>query len=510
MLHEHNYIKISGVDGNPRLEFGIIREHAESRVVQELFLGNLRLLIVSAAVAAFSGMVAMLAVWLSLRHDAKRQTLCCYIFAALPFIVAAAAFMLFSANVPYDDDFNSIVSYLAHPWPERLKHLIDYNWEHRVGLSNLCAEMMVAVTGRVDFQWLAALGLSFAVAVCILFWRCLKVHGEEGCFVAAAMLWLFMAVLSDYFFWSMATIQNNGCLLFVLLSLTILRSNWPTRRMGFALAILLAVVSTYTSGNGMILWPVMAGLMLMRRDCHRSIAEWCIFVAVAVASILFYFHTPWVSQNAAGESFSIVRALAYFFTFAGAWTCLPGVSLVAGILACCMLVYLLFKVDKVKNPEILFFAGYIVAVMSAGALLRSKDILYALPPRHTELSFALLACLLILAFDEFNIAPNFKKWGVSALCGYVVCVNVFSFGFFGIIWRDRVEIDRRNLLMRPITHEALTCIHGPWHDNAIDNLRKLETKGIYNSLWTLKKGETPPSGPIDPGDFWTPGRHVGK
>ena len=141
---------------------------------------------------------------------------------------------------------------------------------------------------------------------------------------------------------------------------------------------------------------------------------------------------------------------------------------------------------------------------------RNGRIINALPPRHTELSFALLACVVMLGFDEFNIAPHVKRWMVSALCGYAVFVNVFSFGFFGLIWRDRLEIDRRNLLIRPITHEALTCIHGPWHDNAIDNLRKLEERGVYSSLWTLKKNETPPSSPIDPGDFWTPGRHAGE
>ena len=478
--------------------------------MRELLLGNLWLLIVSSAVAAVAGTVAMFVVWLTLSQDVKRQILCCRIFAALPFIMAAIAFMLFSVNVPYDDDFNSIVAYLAHPWPERLKHLIDYNWEHRVGFTNLCAEIMVAVTGRVNFQWLAILGLSFAVVVCMLLWRRLKAHGMTGCFVAAAMLWLLMAVLSDYFFWSMASIQNNGILLFVLLSLIILKSNWPTRRLGFALVVFLAVISTYTSANGMILWPVAAGMMLMRRDCHRSIAEWCIFVAVAAASILFYFHEPWMSQNAAGESFSFVRALAYFFTFAGAWTCLPGLSLVAGVATCCMLIYVLLRVNKVKNPEILFFAGYIIAVMSAGALFRSGRIINALPPRHTELSFALLGCLVALGLDEFNIPSSFKRWGVSALCGYAVFINVFSFGFFGLIWRDRVEIDRRNLLIRPITLEALTCIHSPWHENAINNLHRLEERGIYNSLWTLKKGEKPPAVPIDPGDFWTPGRHVGK
>ena len=178
--------------------------------MQELIFGNFQLLITSFAVAAVAGMVAMFIVWLALSQDARRQIWCCRIFAALPFILAAIAFILFSANIPYDDDFNSIVAYLARPWPERLKHLIDYNWEHRVGFTNLCAEMMVAITGRVNFQWLAVLGLSFVVVVCVLLWRRLKVHGVTGCFVAAAMLWLLMSVLSDYFFWSMASIQNNG------------------------------------------------------------------------------------------------------------------------------------------------------------------------------------------------------------------------------------------------------------------------------------------------------------
>ena len=478
--------------------------------MRELILGNFQLLIASFAIAAIAGIAVMVVVKLVLSQDHKRQILYCSIFTALPFVLAAAAFVCFSANVPYDDDFNSIIAYLAHPWPERLKHLLDYNWEHRIGLTNLCAEIMVDLTGHVNFQWLMILGLSFAVIVCMLFYRRLRLHGITGCFLAAAMLWLFMSILSDYFFWPMATIQNNGNLLLVLLTLIVLRFNWPTRKVGFLLGILLAVASTYSSGNGMIVWIVAAWMMLLRRECRRSIAEWGIFIVVAVASIMFYFHEPWISQRAAGDSFSVVRALAYFFTFAGAWLCLPVLSFVAGVAACCMLAYLLFRTNKVKNPEVLFFSGYIISVMAAGAVFRSGNLFNALPPKHTEMSFALLACLLILALDEFDISPNVKKWGVSALCGYAVCVNVFSFGFFGPIWRDRIEINRRNLLIRPITHKALTCIHGPWHDNAIDNLRKLEERGIYNSLWTLKDGEIPPAEPIDPGDFWTPGRHMDK
>ena len=478
--------------------------------MSELIFGNLKLLIVSLSVGSIAGAFAAIVVWKVLSKDFVDHKLHSHIFLLLSFLLAGLALVLFSANIPYDDDYNCIVAYLAHPWPTRLCHLIDYNWEHRVGLTNLCAELMVDVTGRINFQWLDVLGLSFAAAIAYLFMRRLNFYGKAGCFVATALFWLLLSPLSDYFFWPMASIQNNGVLLLVFLSLVVLNaSNGGSLDCRFVAAMILAVASTFTSGSGMIVWPIMVAMLCFKGNWRSAVVRIGVLVVVALVSIGYYFHEPWVGQSAR-EQFSLLHALAYFFTFAGAWTCMPGVAFVAGVVICAFIGYLVPRVNRLKHPDVYFFALYILATMAAGSLFRSGRIINALPPRHPELPFALLGCVFVLAFEQLNIGERVKQISVSCLCGYAVCLNVFAFGFFGSIWHSRIEIDRRNLLIRPYAVENLTSIHGPWQNHAVDNLMFLEEHGIYDSRWNLKEGESVPQKRIDPGDFWTPGRRTSK
>ncbi len=114
--------------------------------MEELILGNLSLLISSLALASSFACVVILGAWLLMSTSVVRWQPWGRVFLCVPFVVAILALVLYSANIPYDDDFNSIVAYATRPWPERLRHLLDYNWEHRVGLTNLCTEIMLDVT----------------------------------------------------------------------------------------------------------------------------------------------------------------------------------------------------------------------------------------------------------------------------------------------------------------------------------------------------------------------------
>ena len=370
---------------------------------------------------------------------------------------------------------------------------------------------MVSITGCVNFQWLEVIGLSFVAGIACMFLGRLSLYGKAGYFAAGAFFWLLLSVMSDYFFWPMASIQNNGVLFLAFLSIAI----WKNAMRGqcgsstsTAVALILAVACTFSSGSGMLIWPILALMIFVKRDYEKSIARTVILIVVATASILGYFHEPLVTQNTSREAFSIGRSIAYFFTFAGAWTCVPGVAFVAGVLICIFLARHLRKSATIKRYEVYFFALYILAVMVTGAIFRSGRILNALPPRHPELSFSLLGCVVILVFEQLRASDRLKRTWVSVLCGYAACVNIFAFVFYGSIWQDRLEIDRRNLLIRPFAIENLTSIHGPWQNDAVRNLYILEERGIYNSRWNLKKNEVPPVTKIDTGNFWTPGRRT--
>lgn len=466
--------------------------------MHDLVFGNLRLLIVSVVAATFSASLAAFLCVVLCRGNWKRLS---WGFFALPILLAIAGIVFLSANIPYDDDYNTIVSYLAYPFPERLKHLLDYNWEHRVLMTNLSAELLVDLTGKLDFRILTLVGQSFLLGIGIFLYRSTRDLGREGLLLSAAFLWMTLSMISDYFFWAMASIQNYGVLFLGLLALKALKRETGT---SFVVALMTGVVMTFTSGSGMLIWPCMFAMLFFERQRGKR-AEMFAVSAVGLASILCYFSSSGMSQGQV-QNFSLLNSIGYFLTFAGGWLCVPGISILGGLVILGVFIKLFLNVKKISGSEYFYFGGFILMTMAVGAIFRSGRIINALPPRHPELPFTLLACALLLAFKNFQLTEGRRRFLVVGFSALAVFINVFSLILFGSIWKDRFEIDRRNLLVRPIAVENLTSIHGPWKERAVGNLTILSERGVYDSLGNLRPGEVAPTERIDPGDYWTPGR----
>lgn len=469
--------------------------------MNELVFGNLELFVRSVLCGLLAASVVT-GLCLTFRR-AKLSVASFWIFGGVPFLLVLVAVVVRAANIPYSDDYNSIVAYAARLWPERLRHLADYNWEHRVFLTNFTTELMLQLTGRLNFKVLMVVGLFLLAVVGRFLAARLASTGRQGRIFAVAVLLCLFSLFSDYTFWPMASIQNYGVLCLGLLSVLAMKSS---RRWGLAASCALATAATFSSGGGMLVWPCLLLMAWLVPAWRRPWKDHVVLIALAAASVGLYFSTTGTPQEHA-EVFSLWRAAVYFLTFVGGWCCLPGVAPVVGFGMCGVLAVCLLRVKSLKRPEVFFFAAYILATMMAGSVFRSDRIVNALPPWHSELSFSLLGCFLILALDEFR--P--REWMVSvlsyAILFFAVSVNAFSFVFWGRIWQDRLEIDRRNLLIRPISAETITSACSVlWLDRAVQDLDVLERRGVYSSHWTLVPGEVIPTERIDPGDYWTPGR----
>ena len=186
---------------------------------------------------------------------------------ALPVLSFFALLATAAVNVPYLDDYDTILRFLLEtrePSAETLRLLLAQHVEHRLVFLRAVA-LGLAGTGPINFvtlAWLGCLGLTLGAAG---FFVAFRPNGREGAPVSAKLLWFAPAALAlfqpqfwDAFFWATSALSNLWVLPLALATLLVLA------RGGFlamACAAALAAATTLTQGNGLLVLP--AGLLLL-------------------------------------------------------------------------------------------------------------------------------------------------------------------------------------------------------------------------------------------------------
>lgn len=237
---------------------------------------------------------------------------------ALSFFFPVALFgcwvQRFAVNVPQWDDFSVLATlrYLKENDDPGIltRCLLGFHNEHRIVYTRLVAWAVSRVSGGpVDFRALMAVGNASMFALLSL----LFVSFQRSRLPAFAWLPVpFLLVQMQYFencFFAMAALQNLTVWLWAGLSLWLLH-----RRTGPSalLAGFFALVATGTSGNGLLVWAVGAGVLLAQRR-HRCLLGWgAVTVAVAAAYLRGLASPP------LGVGLSPGLVLKAFFGYLGA------------------------------------------------------------------------------------------------------------------------------------------------------------------------------------------------
>ncbi len=182
----------------------------------------------------------------------------------LPVVLYFSWVNRFAVNVPQWDDFAVLASVrrlrestTAGEW---LHHLLDFHNEHRLVYTRLVAWSVSRLSGGpVDFRVLIALGNASLLGLLALFGAGFRETRLP------ALAWLpvpFLLLHLQYFentFFAMAALQNLTVWLWAGLALWHLsRATYPC----YALALFFAALTTGTSGNGLLVFPVGAVVLL--------------------------------------------------------------------------------------------------------------------------------------------------------------------------------------------------------------------------------------------------------
>ena len=189
----------------------------------------------------------------------------------------------------------------------KLYELFRQHNEHRVGLTRLVALLDFGLFGQLNYQHLMLFG---NLALLLIGWLLVRFFRAT-----IAPVWYALPVLSLWFslafwenaFWGMAAVQNFWVLAFVMLVCWLLAQN--NRFWGWA--ILVAFAATFTSGNGLFVWPIGLLILLLQRN-WRSAGAWFLAGAFTVLLYFYQYQSPPYSPVATGGIRVLWRGFVLF------------------------------------------------------------------------------------------------------------------------------------------------------------------------------------------------------
>ncbi|TAG65511.1 MAG: hypothetical protein EAZ26_10405, partial [Runella slithyformis] len=184
----------------------------------------------------------------------------------------------YALNIPKWDDhvFKATILNYAHAdsFGAKIYELYRQHNEHRVALTRLVALMDFGLFGTLSYKHLMLFG---NLALLVIGWLLVRFFKAT-----VAPVWYALPVVSLWFslafwenaFWGMAAIQNLWVVAFAMLAFWFVGQQ--DRQWGWA--ILFAFCATFTSGNGLGVWPIGLGIFLVQRQWKRSI--WWLLASV--------------------------------------------------------------------------------------------------------------------------------------------------------------------------------------------------------------------------------------
>ncbi|MBI5769257.1 MAG: hypothetical protein HZA93_15795 [Verrucomicrobia bacterium] len=210
------------------------------------------------------------------------------IAAAVPVIFVAARIAGACRNLPFWDEFDSVLALLLRldsgpGWREFFSQLFQLDSEHRTVVSRLIVAAGFGFTGGVNFDVLCVLGNLSLVLMCGLLLATLPAAASRVRLGVVLAFGLFHLEHYEAFLWSGASIDHFMVLMMVAAALAALHQGG---RFALAGAGLFAVLATFTLAHGCVVWPIGA-VLLWSAGRRRACAAWC---SLAVLALVVFFH----------------------------------------------------------------------------------------------------------------------------------------------------------------------------------------------------------------------------
>lgn len=410
---------------------------------------------------------------------------------SLPIVIYLVYTVSNSASLFFADDFHLLKTVLwaqeANGVLAKLDVLIQQHNEHRILVPRLLTWLDYKIEGAINWKTLILAGNLIWAANLYFFWKGFKsLQVPVWMFVAIPFIFL-QPQYTDNVTWAISILQQSVIVFWFSLFSYLCSKN------RFNWALLIAIVATFTHGNGIFSFAI--GIVIAALD-----RKWRVVIAWVLAWLVIGIIYFWAFRKGQAADFgkslsNPTRLIASFFAFFGGITKLRSGNLLypvmlGGILAGVVALYLLPKLKgKLLNPAYKMtefdkmLLGIVLFLCITGALVSISrswgGIESVLAPRYQHYSPFLMcwAYIVILSF----LAPKIRHVFALAFMMGAIVFNALCY----FTYNDEVQL-RKNWLIADesnwANHELMMNYARAFNLNIKDTYGQVVSEGICTSV----------------------------
>jgi len=238
------------------------------------------------------------------------------LFILIPVVLYLGVWDYYAINIPKWDDhpLKQFIFDFSHAtnWSQRITALFKQHNEHRIVLTRLVTWTDFWIFGSLNYRHLMFVGNVLLIGLLPL-WHIILKKNKKPLFalLPVPFLWLSLAQWENMY-WGMAAVQNFGVVTLALWTIYLCASS---KNLLFALSIPLAVLTVFTSPNGLFVLPIGALLLFLTGNRQR-LALWVITSAAAI----FFFFRGYIQPTSNPDSkASFVQLIKGYMAFLGSF-----------------------------------------------------------------------------------------------------------------------------------------------------------------------------------------------
>ena len=399
----------------------------------------------------------------------NKSTYLAWALIALPIILYFYFLSEYSLNIPKWDD-HALKAFIlefdnANGFLAKFQTFFKQHNEHRIAFDRLITLIVFKIHGTIDYRWLMWVGNFTLIGTTFIFYKIFQKQKASLWFFVPVPFILFQLQLWENTFWGMAALQNFGIIFFIYGLIYLISSDKKTH---FYLALIFVFFATYTSGNGITVFPICIVLLLLQ----RRFKETFIFGIISIGLIFAYFyHYQMPPSNPPMAGIGLGKIIFGFFSFLGsAFDLMPNSSgrikltIIAGgvlfLISAIIAIYLIFnskllKKNRFLNQTELFVLGSLMFLIGTAIVVTFTRISFGdvglLTSRYKIYAILLLITLYIFIISKIELI-NLKRLvfplillsvGFNVIANYINFKEVVNFRnqliSFAINWKLEPE-----------------------------------------------------------------------
>lgn len=407
------------------------------------------------------------------------------LLTALPIVIFWYVWAQYALNIPkWDDHALKFFLYQLDTTTgltDRLLLFFSQHNEHRIAYDRFITWLDFSLGGKLDFRTLMIIGNLSLVGLTGIFAAILNKQPDTGrtsrlIYLPPVAFLLFNLSQWENMFWGMAALQNFTVVFWLFWSLYAL-----CYQSSLVTAVVMAVLATITSGNGLLIWLIGA-VLLAQQMRWRQFGYWLGIAAACIGLYFLGYEKPegnpvaqagigaifkgWLAFNgAAGEALPLGDAFRVSLFLGGLLLLLTFIQLAR---LARKSVQAPFSLNK---PELLFIGATFFLLGTAAIVVRSRagfGLELLITSRYKMYSLMLLVVLYVYGVSQTRGWQR-KAIGITgfivsaALCG----LSYPAFQDDTIWWRQWMTTSQFNWTYK--TNQPVSAIDGTtarWIDNA--------------------------------------------